>query len=128
TRFVHPLVGFMVAWLRILGNVGAMTVLTTVLIDYVGAAVPLPETAAKLVLITAVFALNYLGVAAAARAQIVMMTVLLAALAAFVVSGAPLVQTAAIGNPLASGWPAVFATVPLMISLFLGIESATEIG
>ncbi|HLT92548.1 MAG TPA: amino acid permease [Woeseiaceae bacterium] len=128
TRFVHPLVGFMIAWLRIVGNVGVMTVLTTVLIDYVGAAIPVPATAAKVVLITAIFAINYVGVAAAARAQIVMMTVLLVALGVFVASGTPHVELSVIGNPLAVGWPAIFAAVPLMISLFLGIESATEIG
>lgn len=128
TRFVHPLAGFMIAWLRILGNVGVMTVLTTVLVDYVGSAIALPETLTKLVLITAVFAINYAGVAAAARAQILMMTVLLVALGVFVAAGAPLVEAVNVGNPLASGWPAVFAAVPLMISLFLGIESATEIG
>lgn len=128
TRFVHPFVGFMIAWLRILGNVGVMTVLTTVLIDYLGAEIALPETASKLVLITAIFAINYVGVAAAARAQIVMMAVLLVALGVFVVAGVPHVEVATVGNPLGMGWAAIFASVPLMISLFLGIESATEIG
>lgn len=128
TRFVHPFVGFMIAWLRILGNVGVMAVLTTVLVDYVGAEIALPATATKFVLVTAIFAINYIGVAAAARAQIVMMIVLLAALAAFVATGAPLVRASSIGDPLAAGWPAILASVPLMISLFLGIESATEIG
>lgn len=128
TRFIHPLVGFMVAWLRILGNVGVMAVLTTVLVDYIGVAITLPETLTKLLLITAVFAINYAGVSVAARAQILMMAVLLAALGAFVVAGAPMVEVSTIGSPFAPGWPAIFAAVPLMISLFLGIESATEIG
>jgi basic amino acid/polyamine antiporter, APA family len=128
TRFIHPLVGFMVAWLRILGNVGVMTVLTTVLVDYVDVAIPLPEVLTKLLLITAVFAVNYVGVSVAARVQILMMAILLAALGAFVLAGAPAVDVSTIGSPLASGWTAIFAAVPLMISLFLGIESATEIG
>lgn len=128
SRFVHPLAGFMVAWLRILGNVGVMAVLTTVLVDYVDAAIPLPESLTRLLLITAVFAINYVGIAVAARAQILMMALLLAALAAFVVAGSPMLQVATVGNPAASGWPAILAAVPLMISLFLGIESATEIG
>lgn len=127
-RFVHPFAGFMVAWLRILGNVGVMAVLTTVLVEYVGAAIPLPEKLTRLLLITGVFAINYIGISVAARAQILMMTVLLAALALFVVAGAPVVDVSVIGNPAAAGWAAIFAAVPLMISLFLGIESATEIG
>ncbi|MGH8495164.1 MAG: APC family permease, partial [Gammaproteobacteria bacterium] len=128
TRFIHPLVGFMIAWLRILGNVGVMTVLTTVLIDYVDAAIPLPGTLTKITVITAVFVINYLGVSVAARAQTLMMAALLFAMALFVFTGAPLVEPANAGDWLAAGWPAVFAAVPLMISLFLGIESATEIG
>lgn len=128
TRFIHPLVGFMIAWLRILGNVAVMTVLTTVLVDYVDAAIPLPEVLTKFVVITAVFAINFAGVSVAARAQTLMMAVLLCAMAIFVFAGVPLVAQSNVGNMLAAGWPAVFAAVPLMISLFLGIESATEIG
>jgi APA family basic amino acid/polyamine antiporter len=128
TRFIHPFVGFMVAWLRILGNVGVMTVLTTVLIDYVGMAISLPETLTKIVVITAVFVINYIGVTVAARAQTLMMAVLLLAMTLFVITGIPLLEQKHVGDLLEFGWPAVFAAVPLMISLFLGIESATEIG
>ena len=128
TQFIHPLAGFMIAWLRILGNIGVMTVLTTVLIDYLDAAIPLPETLTKFVVISAIFLINYVGVSAAARAQTLMMGVLLLAMAVFVFSGASDVRLGTIGPVLDTGWPAILAAVPLMISLFLGIESATEIG
>src|SRR3954464_4883571 len=39
-RFVHPFVGFMVAWLRIVGNTGALILLAQVLVSYVSRAVP----------------------------------------------------------------------------------------
>ena len=79
-------------------------------------------------LITLVFALNYLGIALAARVQIVLMTALLVVLAAFVAVGAPFVSLAQIGSPFDSSAASIGACVVLMITLFLGIESAVEIG
>ncbi|MCX5760589.1 MAG: amino acid permease, partial [Gemmatimonadetes bacterium] len=42
-QFIHPFVGFMVAWLRIIGNMGALIVLTLVLVNYVSRVYPLPQ-------------------------------------------------------------------------------------
>lgn len=127
-RFIHPSVGFLVAWLRILSNVGALVILAMVLINYLGSALPMPLKPAMATVITTVFALNYLGVSVAARVQTLLMALLLAALAMFVITGLPEASASHIG-PLASrGWLAIAAAVPLMISLFLGIESAAEIG
>jgi basic amino acid/polyamine antiporter, APA family len=127
-RFVHPFVGFLVTWLRILTNVGALTLLATVLVNYVGMAVPLPLRPSIAIVFTAIFALNYVGVSIAARAQIVMMLILLVVLGIFVATGAPLASLGKVGPLPGGGWLAVVAAVPLMISLFLGIESAVEIG
>lgn len=127
-EFIHPLAGFLVAWLRILSNVGAMTVLTVVLVDYLNMVFALPKKPAIAVILTAVFALNYVGVNVAARAQTVLMLVLLGVLALFVGAGLPQTSAATVGPLLATGWGAVLACVSLMISLFLGIESAVEIG
>lgn len=127
-QFIHPLVGFLIAWLRILSNVGAMTVLTVVLVDYLGMVVALPQKPAIALILTGVFALNYVGVGVAARAQTLLMVVLLGVLAVFVGTGLPASSTAAVGPLLAAGWGAVLACISLMISLFLGIESAVEIG
>jgi APA family basic amino acid/polyamine antiporter len=133
SRFVHPLVGFLVAWLRILGSIGAVIVLATVLVNYLQMAgiawiEAVPDEAAMAVVISAIFLINILGVSVAARAQTAMMLVLLAALALFVGTGVGDMSAARAGDPLAAGWPAILAAVPLMITLFLGIESATEIG
>ena len=127
-QFIHPLVGFLIAWLRILSNVGAMAVLATVLLDYLNMAIAIPKKPAIAVILTAVFALNYVGVVVAARVQTVLMLLLLVVLGLFVVTGLPQGSAATVGPLLASGWPAVLAAVPLMITLFLGIESAVEIG
>ena len=127
-RFVHPLFGFLVAWLRILGSVGVVATLLAVLVNYLSMALPVAALPVKLAVLTAIFALNFAGVAVAARAQAALMAVLLASMALFMASGAPLVQAANLGHLTAAGWPAIAAAVPLMITLFLGIESATEIG
>ncbi len=127
-RFLGPLTGFVIAWLRILGNVGATTVLALVLVKYLDVAMPVPLKPTMAAAITLIYALNYLGIMIAARLQVALMVVLLAVLAALVVLGAPLVDLARIGSPLAPGWTAIGAGVSLLISLFLGIESAVEIG
>lgn len=127
-RFIHPFVGFAIAWLRILSNVGAAVVLATVLVNYLAMVVAVPTRLTMAAAITLVFTLNYLGVAVAARAQLVLMLTLLALLTAFVFLGAPSIDPKLIGSPFASGTLTTLAAVPLMITLFLGIESAVEIG
>ena len=127
-QFIHPLVGFLIAWLRILSNVGALAVLGVVLLDYLNMAFPIPKKPAIAALLTAVFALNYIGVVVAARVQTFLMLLLLVVLSIYVATGLPAGSTATIGPVLANGWLATLAAVPLMITLFLGIESAVEIG
>lgn len=127
-RFLGPLTGFVIVWLRILGNVGATTVLALVLVKYLDVAIQVPLKPTMAGVITLIYMLNYLGIAVAARLQLVLMALLLVVLAALVVFGAPQVDLARIGPLLAPGWTAIGAGVPLLISLFLGIESAVEIG
>jgi APA family basic amino acid/polyamine antiporter len=57
-RFLHPLAGFLVAWLRILGNVGAMVMLSQVLVNYADKAVPLPAKPIMAAALTLVFGFN----------------------------------------------------------------------
>jgi APA family basic amino acid/polyamine antiporter len=127
-RFIHPAIGFLISWLRILGNVGAIVVLALVLVNYLSAVVALPLKPTMAAIITAIFFLNYLGVSVAARVQTILMLALLVALGAFVWFGAPQIALATIGPLTARGWFAIATAVPLMISLFLGIESSAEIG
>ncbi|MBS0612962.1 MAG: APC family permease [Proteobacteria bacterium] len=127
-RFLGPLAGFVIAWLRILSNVGATTVLALVLVKYLGMAVPVPLKPTMAAAITLIYGLNYIGITVAARLQLALMALLLAVLAALVMLGAPYVELSRIGSPLAPGWAAIGAGVPLLITLFLGIESAVEIG
>jgi APA family basic amino acid/polyamine antiporter len=128
--FVHPTVGFIVVWLRIMGNALIMSVMGSVLVNYLTAsfALPIPGKAIIFVFFTIVFLINYVGVAVAARAQTIVMLLLLTAFAVFIASSVPVFDPARIGSPLGAGWTAIIAALPLMIHLFLGIESCTEIG
>lgn len=128
SRFISPGVGFIIAWLRIISNVGALTILSQVMIRYLGMVFPVPLKLGMAGLITLVFALNYFGVSVAARVQSQLMILLLIILAVFVATGLPHFEPALVGNPLDTPLPVILAVVPLMISLFLGIESAVEIG
>lgn len=128
SRFIHPGVGFIIAWLRIISNVGALTILSQVMVSYLGMVLPVPLKPAMAIVITAIFALNYVGVAIAAKMQSVLMGLLLLVLGVFVATGLPHFDPALVGRPLATPPLTILAVVPLMISLFLGIESAVEIG
>ena len=128
SRFIHPGVGFIIAWLRIIANVGALTLLSQVMLGYLSMVVAVPLKPAMALAITAIFALNYVGVSMAARVQSWLMGLLLVVLAVFVAGGLPQFDPAVVGHPLDTPSLAILAAVPLMISLFMGIESAVEIG
>ncbi|MDV6332944.1 APC family permease [Asticcacaulis sp. 201] len=127
-RFIHPFVGFIIAWLRIIANVGAIIVLSSVLVSYLGMAFDLPRKLTMAVAITIAFVMNYFGVSIASGVQTVLMGLLLLVLAAFAFTGLPMTSLDLIQPIIGHGWVAIFACVTLMISLFLGIESAVEIG
>lgn len=127
-RFLSPGIGFMVAWLRIAGSVGAMLVLALVLVRYLSTLVDLPQKPTMLAIFTLIFALNLLGVAIAARLQTILMAALVIGFFIFAGWGAPYVRSEAFSPFLSEGWSGVLAAVPLLISLFLGIEAATEVG
>jgi len=79
-------------------------------------------------LLVFVLVVNLLGVSAAARSQGVMLVILLGTCALFAFGSIPSIELANF-TPFAShGLIGIFAAVPLLISLFLGIESATEVG
>jgi APA family basic amino acid/polyamine antiporter len=127
-EFVSPFAGFMLTWLRIVGQVGQLTTIAVVLIRYLSMVYPLPLAPSMFALFAAAFVLNYLGIGFAARTQTVLMGLLLSVFAVYVATGAPHMQLADI-LPLAPHgvWPILLAA-PLMVTLFTGIEAATEIG
>lgn len=127
-QFTHPIIAFAIVWMRVLSNAVVMIVLGRVMISYVGMVIDLPATLTVLGVFLLIFVLNFLGVAVAARVQTILMLGLLAVFAVFVVSGAPQAKPQLFAQALDAGWAPILAALPLMIQLFLGIETATEVG
>jgi APA family basic amino acid/polyamine antiporter len=127
-RFIHPFVGFGVAWLRIIGNTGALTVLTLVLVSYASRAVPLPQKPSMFVLLLIFFVANLVGVKVAAGIERVLVVFKLIAFAIFVAVGIGAVSSANFSPATGGDWRGVLAALPLLVSLYMGIESAVEVG
>jgi APA family basic amino acid/polyamine antiporter len=128
--FVHPFLAFVVMWLRILGTSLILNVMGKVLISYLSemTGLPMPGKSIVFAIFTAVFAINFIGVGVAARAQTLVMALLLASLTLFVVLSSPQVSLARVGAPFGGGIVPIVAALPLMIHLFMGIEACTEVG
>lgn len=127
-RFIHPFVGFFISWLRIAGSTAALIVLAFVLVSYLSEAFALPLKPSMFAILFIVFAANILGVSVAAKGQTAMLVVLIITGVIYVAASAPSIETANFAPFLSKGWTGIFAAIPLMITLFLGIETATEAG
>lgn len=127
-RFIHPFVGFLIAWLRIVSNVGAMLILALVMVRYLSMVIPLPTKPTMLAAFVLFFLANYFGVGLAARLQVLLMGALVVLFIVFSVWGAPHVDPAQFQPLLPNGTAGMLAAIPLLIGLFFGIEAATEIG
>jgi basic amino acid/polyamine antiporter, APA family len=127
-RFIHPFAGFVVAWLRVIGNTGALTVLTLVLVSYASRAVSLPQKPSMFVLLLLFFVANLVGVKVAAGVERVLVVLKLVAFAIFVAAGVPAVSAANFSPATGGDWRGVLAALPLLVSLYMGIESAVEVG
>jgi basic amino acid/polyamine antiporter, APA family len=127
-RFIHPFVGFLIAWLRIAGQVSALLILALVMVRYLSMVVPLPTKPTMLFAFALVLVANYLGVSVAARLQTVLMGALVLLFIVFAAWGVGHADFARFVPFIPHGWMGVFAAVPLLIALFFGIEAATEVG
>ncbi|MFN3311997.1 MAG: APC family permease [Hyphomonas sp.] len=127
-RFVHPFAGFIISWMRIAGSTAALIVLTMVLVSYMSTVIALPSKLFMLGIFLAVFVINLAGVSFVARSQAIMLVILLATCAVFVFGGVGHVEVTHFEPFADQGVLGILAAIPLLISLFLGIESATEVG
>ena len=127
-RFIHPFVGFIIGWLRIAGSTAALILLAFVLVQYWSMAISLPLKPTMFAVLALFFLLNIVGVSVAAKGQLIMVLVLLVTCALLVASAIPASNPANFSPLLSKGWSGVFAAVPLLVALFMGIEAATEVG
>lgn len=127
-RFVHPFVGFIIGWLRVAGSTSALVLYAFVLVQYWGMVVTLPAKPVMFAVLALFWVLNTLGVSLVARGQALMVFVLLVTCAVLVAGAIPASDATHFSPLLSHGWSGVLMAVPLMVSLFLGIETATEVG
>lgn len=129
-RYIGPGVAFAIAWLRIAANTGALVILALVMTRYLSMLVALPEKATMFVSFLLLGVANLLGVGVASTVQKYMMAGLLCLFAVFCLFGLSggHWQAARLSPMLPQGWAGVVAALPLLVNLFFGIESATELG
>lgn len=127
-RFLHPALGFFIAWMRIVANMGALVVLALVLTRYVSMVMPVPVKPAMLVVLLLALVANLFGVRTAARSQTIMIGLLIALFAVFVIWGQTAIEPRNFDAALPGGVSGVFAAAPLLMGLFFGLEAATEAG
>jgi APA family basic amino acid/polyamine antiporter len=127
-RFIHPFVGFIIGWLRIAGSTSALVLYAFVLVQYWSMLVEVPPKPTMFAILGLFYVLNILGISVVARGQGLMVFVLLVTCAVLFLSAFPAAEAANFAPLLPHGWNGVLAAVALMVSLFLGIETATEVG
>jgi APA family basic amino acid/polyamine antiporter len=128
SRYIHPAVGFLIGWLRILASTGVMVLLATVLVQHWSRVVSLPLKPVVALIFLAFYLLNVRGIALAARVQTGLFFLMTLALAVLVVGAVGHIDPKRFLPVLSHGWTGVFAAIPLLVSLFLGIENAVEVG
>jgi basic amino acid/polyamine antiporter, APA family len=108
-RFIHPVLGFAVAWSRIASSTGAMLLLALVLVRYLSMVVELPTRVTMFAMFSLVLLANLFGVSIAAGVQKLLMGALVLLFLIFAALGLPSIDPANFSPLLGSGIGAVLA-------------------
>lgn len=128
-RFLHPSLGFFIAWARIIANMGAMVVLALVLVRYGSMLLPLPVKPTMFAVLVLALLANLFGVHIAATVQKWLLSAMLVLFAVFIAwGGATAVDLSRLHPMFPEGVHGMVAAMPLLMGLFFGIEAATEAG
>jgi APA family basic amino acid/polyamine antiporter len=128
-RFLHPALGFFIAWARIIANMGAMVVLALVLVRYGSMILPLPVKPTMFAVLVLALLANLFGVHIAATVQKWLLAAMLILFAVFIGwGGATAVDISRLEPLFPNGIHGMIAAIPLLMGLFFGIEAATEAG
>ena len=128
SRFLSPLLGFIIVWMRIIGSMGAIVILALVLVRYVAMLVDVPTKPAMVVVLLMALLANLAGVRFAARFQTTMIAGLVVLFLGFCLWGALSVDPANFEPFAPRGEISILIAAPLLMGLFFGIEAATETG
>lgn len=128
-RFLHPALGFFIAWARIIANMGAMVVLALVLVRYGSMILPLPVKPTMFAVLVLALLANLFGVHIAATVQKWLLGAMLILFAVFIAwGGSTAVDLSRLQPLFPNGLHGMIAAMPLLMGLFFGIEAATEAG
>jgi APA family basic amino acid/polyamine antiporter len=128
-RFVTGWLAFLGAWgLGISMFTGGLPLYALTAGEYLETLLPVRPTAAGLVVLTAFFGLNLLGIRPAARAQVLMFLGLLGALGSFILFGIPSVESANLTPLVSNNVPGVLAGTGLLYFACLGANFVIDIG
>ncbi|MFC3052332.1 APC family permease [Kordiimonas pumila] len=128
TLFIHPLVGFLIGWLRIIGCAGGLYIMATVFTGYLQRLVDVPYLPVVLIMLTLPLILNFFGGGFVGRVARVLVVLKLIALTCFIAYGLPQIESANLVPFAPAGLLGIGAAIPLLVGLFTGIESAAEAG
>lgn len=128
TQFIHPAIGFMVTWIRIFAYAGILNMLVLVLVNYLSEAVRIPRRPLMFLLLLVFYLLNLFGIRAAARAERILVFLKILAFAVFVFMGIRFVEVKHFTPFAPFGIWSILAAVPLLVGLYSGIETATDVG
>lgn len=127
-QFVHPYIGFIVSWLRILGNAASLQLMAVVFVSYLLKVVHVPALPVMLLFLFTFYVLNLIGVGAAGRFASVLVILKIVVLGTFILMGAFYVKAANFHPLIPHGPWSILAVLPLLVGLYTGIESAAEAG
>ena len=127
-QFLHPFAAFLISWLRMAGSTCVLLVLALVLSRYLSMIAPVETKPAMFGAFAVVFVINVFGVKLAGRFLTLLVAAMVLLFLVFAGWGATHVQLSNFEPFLPHGWAGVLAAVPLLVSLFLGIEAAAEVG
>ncbi len=127
-RFVHPYLGFIVTWLRIVGNAVSLQLMAVVFVSYLSKIVAVPAVPTMLALLFTFYVVNLLGVGLAGKAASALVLLKIVVLGAFVLAGFSHVHLSNFTPMLPHGTRSILAALPLLVGLYTGIESAAEAG
>jgi APA family basic amino acid/polyamine antiporter len=127
-RFVHPYLGFIVTWLRIVGNAVSLQVMTVVFVGYLFKAISLTWAPTAFLILCTFYIVNLIGVGTAGKVASVLVLLKLLVLGTFILAGVPHIQSGNVTPLMPHGPWSILAALPLLIGLYTGIESAAEAG
>ncbi len=126
--FVHPYLGLIATWLRIVGNAGSLQLMAVVFVGYLSSVVAVPAGPTMVLVLAVFYVINLVGISTVGKVTRALVLLKIVVLGTFVIVGLSHVESGRFFPFLPHGGWAILAAVPLLVGLYTGIESAAEVG